>query len=126
MTAYDPRLDSGDPVERQQAELEALRTALRACRSNSDGEVDRLRRELAAAKEAHAGQLRNTLAFAAEAKVKDAKTERLRAALTEIAGDPTGLSSFQADLAKQALAGTYRAYGESSAASAQPQSEEGK
>ena len=29
--------------------------------------------------------------------------ERLRAALEEIAGDPTGISSYQAELAKQAL-----------------------
>lgn len=31
----------------------------------------------------------------------------MRKALEEIAGDPTGLSSFQADLAKSALNGTY-------------------
>lgn len=36
-----------------------------------------------------------------------AMLERYEAALKEIAGDPTGISSFQADLAKQALAGTY-------------------
>ena len=29
--------------------------------------------------------------------------ERLRAILKEIAGDPTGISTFQADLAKEAL-----------------------
>lgn len=36
-----------------------------------------------------------------------AMIERYEAALKEIAGDPTGLSQFQADIAKQALSGTY-------------------
>jgi hypothetical protein len=39
------------------------------------------------------------------------RTVRLmRAALEEIANDPTGMSSYQADLAKQALDGTYEPF----------------
>ena len=49
-------------------------------------------------------EVRDGLANMADALLaKDAEIERLRAALEEIAGDPTGISTYQADLAKQAL-----------------------
>ncbi len=63
---YDPRLDSQDVVTRQQAEIEALRTALVASRSDSDGEVDRLRRQLDDMTASYEGQKRNTMAFMRE------------------------------------------------------------
>ncbi len=63
---YDPRLDNQDVVTRQQAEIEALRTALVACRSDSDGEVDRLRRQLDDMIASYEGQKRNTMAFMRE------------------------------------------------------------
>lgn len=43
-------------------------------------------------------------------KMRD-KNKILRAALKEIAGDPTGVSSYQAGIAKQALAGKYAPFG---------------
>ncbi len=63
---YDKRINSLDDVQRQQAEIEALRTALVASNSDSNGEVERLRAEIEALKASHAGQLRNTLAYKAE------------------------------------------------------------
>lgn len=66
MGGYDPRLDSQDVIERQQAEIEALRTCLIAANSESNGEYERLRLQLEAASASHAGQLRNTLAYKAE------------------------------------------------------------
>lgn len=65
-TPYDPRLDSDDVVVRQQAELEALRTALIASRSDSDGEIDRLRQHLQCMTESYEGQKRNTITFMRE------------------------------------------------------------
>jgi predicted RNase H-like nuclease len=65
---YDPRLNSEDVIERQQAEIEALRTCLIAANSESNGEYDRLRLQLEAMKASHDGQLRNTLAFKKEAE----------------------------------------------------------
>lgn len=82
LKVYDSRLDSDDVIERQQAEIEALRTCLIAVNSESCGEYARLREKLDAAIASHEGQLRNTLAFQKEA-------ERFRAALQEIA---SGLS----------------------------------
>lgn len=66
MNQYDDRLDSPDAIIRQQAEIEALRTALTAARSESDGELDRLRSQLSAMTESYEGQKRNTLAFKRE------------------------------------------------------------
>lgn len=79
MGGYDPRLDSADVTERQQAEIEALRTCLIAANSESNGEYDRLRLQLEATEAGHAGQLRNTLAFKAEA-------DNLRALIREVVG----------------------------------------
>ena len=75
LDGYDPRLNSEDVVIRQQAEIEALRTALVAANSDSNGEYDRLRRQLDMAEASHAGQLRNTAAFKAE---RDQAYELLR------------------------------------------------
>lgn len=77
---YDPRLNSEDVIERQQAEIEALRTCLIAANSESSGEYDRLRRQLDAMTASHEGQLRNTLAFKAEA-------DRLREAAAALLAD---------------------------------------
>jgi hypothetical protein len=74
MGGYDPRLDSADVIERQQAEIEALRTCLIAANSESNGEYDRLRLQLEAMKASHDGQLRNTLAFKRE--VEQLRAER--------------------------------------------------
>ena len=63
---YDPRLDSPDVIVRQQAEIEALRTALVAANSESNGEYDRLRAELKNMTASYEGQRRNTLAFMRE------------------------------------------------------------
>ena len=75
LDGYDARLNSADVIERQQAEIEALRTSLIAANSESNGEYDRLRQKLDAAEVSHAGQLRNTLAFKAE---RDQAFELLR------------------------------------------------
>lgn len=64
---YDSRLDSGDVVERQQAEIEALRTCLIASNSDSCDEYARLQAEIERLKASYAGQLRNTHAFQADA-----------------------------------------------------------
>ena len=72
---YDPRLNSEDVIERQQAEIEPLRTCLIAANSESNGEYDRMRLKLEASEASHAGQLRNTLAFKAE---RDQAFELLR------------------------------------------------
>lgn len=81
---YDKRLDSPDVVQRQQAEIEALRTALVASNSDSNGECERLRAEIEALKASHAGQLRNTLAFKAE---RDAFLEALKHTRKKLAHD---------------------------------------
>lgn len=60
---YDTRLDSSDRCNRQQAELEALRTAYMACRSDSDGEMDSIRAKLSSMTNSYEGQKRNTIAF---------------------------------------------------------------
>lgn len=91
---YDRRLDSSDVIERQQAEIEALRTCLIAANSESNGEYERLRFELETAKSSHAGQLRNTLAFQKEC-------EGFRAALQEIASGLSVRHPF--DIANEAL-----------------------
>ena len=72
---YDKRLDSDDVVIRQQAEIEALRTALVASNSESCAEWERQRKEVEALRASHAGQLRNTLAFQTE---RDALLEALK------------------------------------------------
>lgn len=64
---YDSRLDSGDVIERQQAEIEALRTCLIASNSDSCDEYARLQAEIERLKASYAGQLRNTLAFKTDA-----------------------------------------------------------
>lgn len=91
---YDRRLDSENVIDRQQAEIEALRTCLIASNSESSGEYDRLRRQLDAAKASHEGQLRNTLAFQKE-------NEHLRSALNEIASGLSVRHPF--DIANEAL-----------------------
>lgn len=73
MRDYDPRLDSDNVIERQQAEIEALRTALIASNSESNGEVERLRLQLATMTESYEGQKRNTMAFATE--LEDARRQ---------------------------------------------------
>ena len=66
MARYDQRLDDPNVVVRQQAEIEALRTALVASNSESNGEFERLRSQLAAMTESYEGQKRNTFAFMRE------------------------------------------------------------
>lgn len=63
---YDQRLDSENVIDRQQAEIEALRTCLIASNSESNGEYERLRCQIQNALENYEAQKRNTLAFAQE------------------------------------------------------------
>lgn len=81
---YDPRLDSDDVITRQQAEIEALRTALVASNSESSGALERLRLELADAKASYEGQLRNTHAFQSERDAALRSNAELRGALERI------------------------------------------
>ena len=76
MRRYDTRLDSRDAIIRQQAEIEALRTALTAANSESNGEYERLRTKLKNMTASYEGQKRNTLAFYFEC-------EKLRAELAK-------------------------------------------
>jgi hypothetical protein len=74
---YDPRLDSKDVIQRQQAEIEALRTCLIASNSESSGEYSRLRLQVEALADSYEGQKRNTFAFMRE---RDEAREALRTA----------------------------------------------